>query len=63
MIKHIIYIIMGLLYASLGGFIYMNQWFFLKLSPGAAIALGILFVVYGLFRIYRGIQGIRNNEN
>ncbi|MFA7448356.1 MAG: C4-dicarboxylate ABC transporter [Weeksellaceae bacterium] len=63
MIKNVINIVMGLLYAFIGVFVMMKEWFLTELSPIAAQALGVLFIVYGSFRIYRAIKDIRANRN
>lgn len=50
---------MGLLYAFIGGFVMWREWFLTDLDPWAAKALGVLFILYGGFRIYRAIQSFR----
>lgn len=62
MIRQYIHIAMGLLYAFMGVFVLLKNWFLTELSPLAAMALGVLFIIYGIFRIYRGVQGIRNQD-
>lgn len=62
MIKNVINIIMGLLYAFIGVFVMLKEWFLTELNPIAAKALGVLFIVYGGFRIYRAIVSIRANQ-
>lgn len=59
MIRNVIHIIMGLLYAFIGGFVMWKEWFLTDLDPWAAKALGVLFILYGGFRIYRAIQSFR----
>lgn len=53
---------MGILYAVIGGFVIIRNWFLMDLSPLAAKALGILFIIYGIFRIYRAIKAIREQN-
>ena len=53
---------MGLLYAFIGVFVMLKEWFLTELNPIAAKALGVLFIVYGGFRIYRAIVSIRANQ-
>lgn len=62
MIRDVINIIMGIMYAFIGVFIFMRNWFFTGLNPWAAKILSVLFILYGLFRIYRAIQSIRTHE-
>lgn len=62
MVRQYINIIMGILYAFIGGFIIVRNWFLMDLSPLAAKSLGILFIVYGIFRIYRAIKAIRTQD-
>lgn len=62
MIRQYINIIMGILYGVIGGFVIGKNWFLMDLSPLAAKALGILFIVYGIFRIYRAIKAIRTED-
>jgi EamA domain-containing membrane protein RarD len=62
MIRNIINIIMGILYAFIGVFVIMRNWFLMDLAPWAAIILGILFIVYGIFRLYRAVQILRSED-
>ena len=62
MIRQVINIIMGVLYTGIGVFVFWTEWFISELNPAAAKILGILFIVYGIFRIYRGLQAIRNQN-
>lgn len=62
MVRQYINIIMGLLYGFIGGFVIYREWFFTDLNPVASKALGILFIIYGLFRIYRAIKAIRDSN-
>ncbi|MET3731237.1 C4-dicarboxylate ABC transporter [Moheibacter stercoris] len=63
MIRNVINILMGCMYAFIGVFIIMRNWFFTDLEPWAAMILGVLFIVYGAFRLFRAIQAIRSNES
>ncbi|MFA7615530.1 MAG: hypothetical protein WA897_07835 [Moheibacter sp.] len=40
----------------------MKHWFLVELSKAAALSLGVLFIVYGIFRIYRAVKSIRNQN-
>lgn len=62
MIRNVINIVMGILYAFIGVFVIMRNWFFTDLDPWAAKILGILFIVYGIFRLYRAVQAIRTKD-
>lgn len=62
MIKNVINIVMGLLYIFIGVFVMIRDWFLMELNPIAAKALGILFIVYGGFRIYRAIVSLRSKD-
>lgn len=58
MIKGIANIIFGILYSSIGVLVLVNHWFLIELSKKAALSLGILFIIYGIFRIYRAVKSI-----
>lgn len=62
MIRNYINIVMGILYAVIGGFTIAKNWFLMDLSPLAAKSLGALFILYGIFRIYRAIKAIRKPD-
>lgn len=53
---------MGILYTAMGVFVMTKEWFLTDLTPVAAKALGILFILYGLFRIYRAVKSIRTRS-
>jgi len=59
MVRKSIHIIMGILYAFIGVFILTQKWFLIELQSWASIALGILFILYGIFRIYRAVTAIK----
>ncbi|SMC43235.1 C4-dicarboxylate ABC transporter [Moheibacter sediminis] len=62
MIRQVIYVFMGFLYAGMGVFVILREWFLTELTPVAAKALGILFIAYGTFRTYRAIKAIRTKD-
>jgi len=62
MIRQVVNIIMGMLYSGMGIFVIWKEWFLTELDPIAAKALGILFIIYGIFRIYRAIKAIRTKD-
>ncbi len=53
---------MGILYGCMGVFVILKEWFLTELDPIAAKALGILLIIYGIFRIYRGLKAIRAKD-
>lgn len=59
MVRNVIHIVMGILYAFLGVFIFTQKWFLIDLQGWASIVLGILFILYGLFRVYRAIRAFK----
>lgn len=63
MIKGIVNVMIGFCYAVIGGLVLWKQWFIYQLSPTAALSLGILFIVYGIFRIYRAVKSLQNEED
>lgn len=62
MIREIINVIMGIVYLFLGGFILDKNWLIVDLNLLAGRILATLFMVYGVFRIYRGIQALRSKN-
>lgn len=60
MIRGIANIIFGILYFGIGVLILIKKWFLTELNENAALTLGIIFIVYGVFRIYRAVKEIRN---
>ena len=51
---------MGIFYLIAGSIVlYIKYFGYMALSPGAAYTLGSLMVVYGIFRIWRGIKDTR----
>lgn len=56
----IIHLVMGVVFLFFGGFTIANQSFgAMMLDPWQAYGLGGLLVVYGIFRIWRGIADMR----
>jgi hypothetical protein len=54
--KLTLHIVMGLMYVIVGSCIIYYQWFLTQLEVYVAWSLGILAILYGLFRCYRGYQ-------
>lgn len=54
---------MGVLYLVISGMILTLKYFgSMALGNNLAYALGGLMFLYGLFRIYRGVMGLRNKK-
>ncbi len=54
--KGLLQFFIGSSYLISGGFIIVKEWFFVKLEPFVSLPLGILLIIYGLFRVYRSIN-------
>lgn len=52
----------GFAYIVFGIAVIIKKWFFIYLDIMAAYALGGLMILYGIFRIIRGIRQIKNKE-
>jgi hypothetical protein len=60
--KNITYGLIGFGYFLIGIFTWIYKFFITPLDDIKATALGILFIVYGSFRVYRAIKGYRNDK-
>ena len=60
--KNIIYGVIGLGYFLIGIFTWKFQYFIIKLDDIKATLFGILFIIYGAFRVYRAIKAYRNEK-
>ena len=60
--KNIVYGLIGFGYFLIGIFTWKYQFFIIKLDEPNAMLLGILFIVYGAFRVYRGIKSYKNDQ-
>jgi hypothetical protein len=56
----ILSVFLGFLYAVIGVLVLIYKKFFIELEPKWAVILGIVFIVYGVFRMYRAVKKIRN---
>lgn len=66
MISYWVALIAGFLYVALGILVIIYKFFIVPLEPNMAYPLGGLLVLYGIFRIIRGIYRIkelRDEEN
>lgn len=51
--------LMALFYVGLGVLVIQKQWLMYSLEKNVSYALGVLLIIYGLFRGYRAVQGLR----
>ncbi|QBJ88754.1 C4-dicarboxylate ABC transporter [Chryseobacterium gleum] len=56
-------LVTGLFYIVLGIVVIVYKFFFTILEPAVAYALGVVLVIYGIFRIYRAISRIKQSRN
>ncbi|WP_185126898.1 DUF308 domain-containing protein [Chryseobacterium lactis] len=56
-------LVTGLFYIVLGIVVIVYKFFFTILEPAIAYALGVVLVIYGVFRIYRAISRIKKSRN
>lgn len=52
----------GFAYIAFGIAVIIKKWFFIYLDIMAAYSLGVLMILYGIFRIVRAIKQIRSKE-
>lgn len=55
-------IITGIFYIVLGVVVMVYKFFIITLEPNIAYPLGVLLMVYGIFRIFRAIYRLRNDD-
>ena len=60
--KNIAYGLIGFGYLLIGIFTWKYQFFVIKLDDIKAMLLGILFIVYGAFLVYRAIKSYKNDQ-
>ncbi|WP_312344153.1 C4-dicarboxylate ABC transporter [Chryseobacterium binzhouense] len=56
-------IVTGLFYIVLGIVVVTYKFFFIVLEPSVAYALGAILVLYGVFRIVRGILRLKKSKD
>lgn len=56
-------LLIGFCYVILGIAILVYKFMFVALEPSVAYALGPLVMVYGIFRIWRGIVNLKNSQD
>lgn len=52
----------GICYCILGVFIVVYRFFVIPLDKNVAYSVGILMVVYGIYRVLRTVKKLRNEE-
>ena len=60
--KNIAYGIIGFGYILIGIFTMTFKYFIIKLDDLNATLFGILFIIYGAFRVYRAIKSYKNDQ-
>nr|WP_315025903.1 DUF308 domain-containing protein [uncultured Chryseobacterium sp.] len=56
-------LVTGLFYIVLGIVVIVYKFFFTILEPAVAYALGVVLIIYGVFRIYRAISKIKKSRD
>jgi uncharacterized membrane protein HdeD (DUF308 family) len=59
MILNWISVITGFFYIALGIVVIIYKFFIMKLEPNVAYALGVVIMIYGVFRIVRAILRLK----
>ena len=60
--KYIAYGLIGFGYFLIGIFTWYFKFFIIKLDDTKAMLLGVLFIIYGMFRIFRAIKAYKNDQ-
>ena len=62
-IKDFLLIAIGLAYMAFGGFVIKEKWFLTVIDNEiVAYSLGALLIIYGAFRVYRGIKLMKKSD-
>lgn len=56
-------LVTGLFYIVLGIVVIIYKFFFTILEPAIAYALGVVLIIYGIFRIYRALSKIKKSKD
>lgn len=56
-------VVTGFFYIVLGIFVFVRKWFLTDLEEPVAYSVGVLMVLYGIFRIIRAIYRINQAKN
>lgn len=49
-------VIIGIGYTLLGGYVIKEKWFLTTLDEKIAWVLGVILILYGIYRIYRAVK-------
>lgn len=49
-------VVIGIGYALLGGYVIKEKWFLTTLDEKIAWILGVVLILYGIYRVYRAFQ-------
>lgn len=49
-------VVIGIGYTLLGGYVIKEKWFLTSLDEKIAWVLGVVLILYGIYRIYRAFQ-------
>ncbi|GGF02259.1 hypothetical protein SAMN05443634_103130 [Chishuiella changwenlii] len=60
--KNIVYGLIGFGYLLIGILTWKYEFFGVKLDPTQAMLFGILFIIYGAFRVYRAIKLYKDDQ-
>lgn len=60
--KNIAYGLIGFGYFLIGIFTWKYKYFIIQLDDIKATLFGILFIIYGLFRVYRAIKAYKDEK-
>ena len=55
-------VITGIFYIVLGVVVIIYKFFIINLDPNIAYPLGVLLIIYGIFRIFRAVYRLRNHD-
>ena len=56
-------LVTGFFYVVLGIVVIVYKFLIVTLEPNIAYAMGSLLIVYGAFRMYRAVRGIKENKS
>lgn len=56
-------LVTGFFYIVLGVVVIIYRFFIVSLEPNVALALGVILVLYGIFRLFRAINKLKNTRD
>jgi hypothetical protein len=62
-IKGVLQIIIGICYLGLGSAVIVKKWFLTIIESKTAWALGMLLILYGVFRVYRAFISFKEESS